>query len=55
MNIRRLFILFFISLLIFLPGCDAIIGIFKAGFWTAIILVVLIAALAIYGYRKFKK
>lgn len=49
------FIVFFIFALLFLPGCDLIAGIFKAGFWTAIILVVLVVALigwAIYSFSK---
>ncbi len=55
MKSRTPFLLTLFSLLLFLPGCDVILGIFKAGFWTAIFLVVLIAALSFYAYRKFVK
>lgn len=51
---RKLLYLFCMSLFLFLPGCDVIVGIFEAGFWTAIILVVLIVALLIFGYSKMK-
>lgn len=50
----RITLLFISCLAIFLlPGCDIVVGIFKAGFWSAIILVVLIAALSFYAYRKY--
>ncbi|WP_234572255.1 hypothetical protein [Rhodohalobacter sp. 614A] len=54
MNKRNLFLLFCLNLFLFLPGCDIVVGIFEAGFWTAIILVVLILAAIVYGYSKFK-
>lgn len=54
MNKRNLFLLFCLNLFLFLPGCDIVVGIFEAGFWTAIILVVLILAAIMYGYSKFK-
>ena len=54
MNQRFVNLALIFSLLLFLPGCDIIAGIFKAGFWTAIILVVLIAALSFYAYRKLQ-
>lgn len=38
----------------FLPGCDIIVGIFKAGFWTAITLVVLLGAVGWYIAQKFR-
>ena len=40
------FLLVFFSL--FLTGCEAIAGIFKAGVWTGIIIVVLVIALIIF-------
>lgn len=54
MKNRNLLLLLFMSLFIFLPGCDVIVGIFSAGFWTAIILVVLVVAGIFYGYSKVK-
>lgn len=42
-------LLLLISTLLFLPGCDLIAGIFKAGFWTAIILIVVVIALIIWA------
>lgn len=55
MNIRNLFLAMMLALLLFLPGCDVVVGIFKAGFWTAVILMLLIAGLGWYGYRKMRR
>ncbi len=45
-----------ISLIVFLlPGCQAIEGIFKAGVWTGIIVVVAIIALIIFLATRGKK
>lgn len=49
------FVAFFIIALLFLPGCDLIAGIFKAGFWTAILLVVLVVALVGWGIYSLSK
>jgi hypothetical protein len=51
---RTPFLLLFFGMLAFLPGCEIILGIFKAGFWTAIILVILVIGLAIFGYKKYQ-
>ncbi|MEX0966356.1 MAG: hypothetical protein WD077_03895 [Bacteroidia bacterium] len=59
-NYRRVFprlalmAFLFLSLFTF-SGCDLIVGIFEAGFWTAIILVVIIVLIVgwiIYKMRK---
>lgn len=50
---RYLFLVTIFCTLAFLPGCDIIAGIFKAGFWSAIILVVLVIGLVIFGLKKF--
>lgn len=55
MKIQKLFLFSLLSLLLFLPGCDAIVGIFEAGFWTAIFLVVVIIALIVFAIAKIKK
>lgn len=39
--------------LVFLPGCDLVKGIFQAGFWTAIILIILFIALIVWLISKF--
>lgn len=52
---NKLSVLAVLTALLFFPGCDIIAGIFKAGFWTAIILVVLIVGVAMYAYKKFRK
>jgi len=52
-NNKAFFLLLLMSVL-FLPGCDIIFGIFKAGFWTAIFLIVLIVALGVYAFKKFQ-
>lgn len=54
MKNRKLLFLLCMSFFLFLPGCDILAGIFEAGFWTAIILVVLIVAGVAYGYSKLK-
>ena len=41
-------------LLIPLTGCEVVEGIFKFGFWTAIILVVVVVALGIWLLRRFR-
>lgn len=53
MSSRILFLMISLLAVLLLPGCDIVVGIFEAGFWTAIILVILIAALSFYAYRKF--
>lgn len=45
------FLLFF-SLSFLLSGCDIITGIFEAGIWTGIILVVLIVALVLWLFNR---
>lgn len=37
-----------------LAGCEAIAGIFKAGVWTGVILVVAVIAIVIYAVTKSK-
>jgi hypothetical protein len=54
MKNSRFLMLAGLLLLIFLPGCEVIAGIFKAGFWTAIILIVLFIALIGYGIAKMR-
>jgi hypothetical protein len=53
MKIKNLILVIIVCTLLFLPGCEVIAGIFKAGFWAAIILVVIIAGLGIWGFNKF--
>ncbi|MFP4095912.1 MAG: hypothetical protein ACLFUB_15620 [Cyclobacteriaceae bacterium] len=49
----------FSSLLIFLllsftlTGCDLIVGIFEAGFWTAVILLLVVVGIVIWLIGKF--
>lgn len=45
-------VVLFLSLLILFPGCDLVKGIFQAGFWTAIILIVIVIALLIWAFYK---
>lgn len=44
--------LLFMSLSFLLSGCDVITGIFEAGIWTGIILVVLIVALVLWLFNR---
>lgn len=46
---------FFVMLLTLLSGCEVIGGIFKAGVWSGIIIVVLIIALIIFVIGKMGK
>ena len=39
-------------MIIVLPGCDLIAGIFKAGVWVGVIIVVVIIVLIIWLLRK---
>lgn len=39
-------------LLVFLSGCEVIGGIFEAGVWTGVLLVVLVVALLIWLIKK---
>lgn len=48
------FVLLLISTLLFLPGCDFIFGVFQAGFWTAIILVIAVISLIAWGIYSFR-
>lgn len=45
----------FIGLAFILTGCDVIVGIFEAGFWTGIVLVLLVVLLVVYLWRRGKE
>ena len=54
--IQKLLYAGFLALLLFVfPGCTVIGGIFKAGVWSGIIIVVLIIALIIFLIGKMGK
>lgn len=55
MKMKRLHLFLSLAFLFFLPGCDIIVGIFKAGFWSAVILIALIVTAGWWGYRKLRK
>jgi hypothetical protein len=46
---------FLLVLLVSLSSCDAIAGIFKAGIWTGLLLVVVVIALVIWIITRFRK
>ena len=46
---------FLLLLAISLSGCEAIAGIFKAGMWTGVILIVAVVALILYLIGKTRK
>lgn len=52
---ERIFMLLVLVMLLFLPGCEIIAGIFKAGFWTAIVLVLLVIGVGIFIFKKASK
>ena len=41
--------------MIFLPGCEVIGGIFKAGVWSGVIIVVLVLALIVFVISRLTK
>lgn len=47
-----LYTVFFLLLTVILPGCDLVVGIFKAGVWVGVILVIAILVLIIWLIRK---
>jgi hypothetical protein len=53
MNIARLLLV--LCLAVLASGCGAIVGIFKAGFWTGIILVVLIVLVVAFLASKLRR
>jgi L-asparagine transporter-like permease len=48
-------IVFLAAILLFLPGCDLIGDIFEAGFWTALIVIIAVIALIIWGLSSFSQ
>jgi hypothetical protein len=46
---------FMLSLVVSLSGCRAIEGIFKAGFWSAILIALVVFALAFAAIRLFRR
>jgi hypothetical protein len=49
---RALPIAFVLALTLTLPGCEAIAGIFRAGFWVGIIIAVIIIAIIVAVMRR---
>lgn len=45
----------FLFLLFFMTGCDLVVGIFEAGFWVGIFIVVAIAGLIFWLFNKIRK
>lgn len=54
MNREKVVIFILLSVLVFLPGCDLIIGIFTAGFVAAIFLVLILIAIIWWGINKYR-
>lgn len=46
-------LMIFLVLLVTASGCDVVLGIFEAGMWVGVILVVLVIALAFWLLKKF--
>lgn len=44
---------FVIIIVLVLPGCEVVAAIFKAGFWSAIVLIAIIAILFWWGISKY--
>lgn len=38
-----------------LASCEVVGGVFKAGFWTALILIILVVVLIVWLLRRFKR
>ncbi|MBN8832895.1 MAG: phosphatidate cytidylyltransferase [Niastella sp. SCN 39-18] len=52
---NKLILSFFLFALILLSSCQAIAGIFKAGVWVGVFIVIAILALVIYLFSRSKK
>lgn len=44
-----------VAVAMLMASCDVIGGIFKAGFWAAIIIILLVAGLIIWLLRRFRR
>lgn len=55
MKLRIQYLLLVLSIVMFLPGCEIIGGIFKAGVWVGILAVVAVVALILYIAGRGKK
>ncbi len=49
---KKSFLFSLLSLLVFLSGCEIVGGIFKAGVWIGVLVVVAVIALIIFILRK---
>jgi hypothetical protein len=55
MKFYNLFLIILISLLTTFTGCEIIGGIFKAGFWVGIIVVVLLILIVVWLVNRMRK
>lgn len=55
MKFNKLFIIIIISLLTTLTGCELVAGIFEAGFWVGIIVVVLLVLIVVWLVNRMRK
>lgn len=44
-----------LAMVVTFSSCDLVQGIFKAGFWTAIVLIVLVVGLIIWLLNRFRR
>jgi hypothetical protein len=54
-NIRLYLPVLFVLLAVTMTSCDVIADIFKAGMWTALIIIVLIVALVGWLFSRFRR
>jgi heme/copper-type cytochrome/quinol oxidase subunit 4 len=53
-NIQAFLSLVFILLMVTMTGCEAIGDIFKAGMWTAVIIIVIVVLVILWIIRKLR-
>lgn len=54
-TLQRSYFAIIVIMLITLQSCDLIGGIFEAGMWTGVIIIVLVVLLIIYIISRFRK
>lgn len=55
MHRDQTFTFILLGMLLILPGCDIVAGIFAAGFWTATVLIIILIALIWWGVYKYRE
>ncbi|MFC6997019.1 hypothetical protein [Rufibacter roseus] len=54
-NLQGYFFALMMVMMVMMSSCDLIGGIFKAGMWTALILIILVVLLVVWLFRKIRR